>query len=138
MGPLRQRPEARTPEDGDRRARRCTDAPKREVASHRREDRTDVCDRDATKAGATGAIRAWCRRVRQRGLTEFERVRGTRERWLDESPNDFQGRQTSGLVEGVNNRVKVLTRRCSGMCNVGRLGPRLTLALHGDQLCGQT
>jgi transposase len=138
MGPLRQRPEARTPEDGDRRARRCTSAPKSEGASHRREDRTDVCERDDTKAGATGAIRAWCRRVRQRGLTAFERVRGPRERWRDASPNDVQGRQTSGLVEGVNTRVKVLTRRCSGMFTVGRLGPRLTLALHGDPRLGHT
>jgi len=76
--------------------------------------------------------------VRQSGLAEFERVLGTIERWMDEITHDFQGRQTSGFVEGFNNRVKVLTRRCYGIFNVGRLFQRLTLDWHGYQLFGYT
>ena len=76
--------------------------------------------------------------MRQSGLAEFERVLGTIERWMDEITHDFQGRQTSGFVEGFNNRVKVLTRRCYGIFNVGRLFQRLTLDLHGYQLFGHT
>jgi len=75
--------------------------------------------------------------VRQSGLAEFESFLGTTERWLDDITNDFQGRQTSGFVEGFNNRVKVLTRRCYGIFNVGRLFQRLTLDWHGYQLFGQ-
>jgi transposase len=88
--------------------------------------------------GAQCAIRAWCKRVRANGLAEFERVRGTIERWIDEITNDFQGRQTSGFVEGFNNRVKVLKRRCDGILDVGRLFQRLTRDLHGYQLFGHT
>jgi transposase len=83
--------------------------------------------------GAKCAMRAWCQRVRASGLAEFERFLGTIERWLEEITHDFQGRQTSGFVEGFNNRVKVLKRRCYGIFAVGRLFQRLTLDLHGYQ-----
>jgi transposase len=138
MWPFRKRPEELKPEEGDLLERLFTYSSQIEVAYHLREDLTDLFDRDYTKAGAKCAIRAWCKRVRQRGLTEFERVLGTLDRWLDEITNYFQGRQTSGFVEGFNNRVKVLTRRCYGIFNVGRLFQRLTLDLHGYQLFGHT
>jgi transposase len=76
--------------------------------------------------------------VRQRELGEFECFLGTIDRWMDEITNYFRGRQTSGFVEGFNNRVKVLTRRCYGIFNVGRLFQRLTLDLHGYQRFGHT
>jgi transposase len=138
MWPFRKRPEELKPEAGDLLERLFTYSPKIEVAYHLRVDLTDLFDRDYTKAGAKCAIWAWCKRVRQSGLTEFERFLGTIDRWLDEITNYFQGRQTSGFVEGFNNRVKVLTRRCYGMFNVGRLFQRLTLDLHGYQLFGHT
>jgi transposase len=138
MWPFRKRPKALEPEEEDLLARLFTYAPKIEAAYHLREDLTDLFDRDYTKAGAKCAIRAWCKRARQSGLTEFERFLGTIDRWMDEITNYFQGRQTSGFVEGFNNRVKVLTRRCYGIFNVGRLFQRLTLDLHGYQLFGHT
>ena len=90
------------------------------------------------EGGGQGAIRAWCKRVRQSGLAEFESFLGTIDRWMDEITNYFMGRQTSGFVEGFNNRVKVLKRRCYGIFNVGSLFQRLTLDLHGYQLFGHT
>jgi transposase len=51
--------------------------------------------------------------------------------WLDEITNYFIDRQTSGFVEGFNNRIKVLKRRCFGIFDVNRLFQRLTLDLHG-------
>jgi hypothetical protein len=121
--------------------RRAIPEPRRrtlEAASHLREDLTDLVERDDTQAGATGAIRAWCKGVRQRGLAEFARCLGTLARWMEEITSDFQGRQTSGFVEGFNHRVKVLKRRCSGSFNVGSLCQRLTRDWHGYQLFGHT
>ncbi|HEU5101134.1 MAG TPA: transposase, partial [Roseiflexaceae bacterium] len=43
----------------------------------------------------------------------------------------FIDHQTSAFVEGLNNALKVLKRRCYGLCNVGRLFQRLTLDLDG-------
>jgi transposase len=57
---------------------------------------------------------------------------------MDEITHDFQDRQTSGCVEGFNNRVKVLKRRCYGIFDVGRRFQRLTLDLHGYHLFGHT
>ncbi|MCX5965017.1 MAG: transposase, partial [Cyanobacteria bacterium] len=51
--------------------------------------------------------------------------------WLDEITNYFIDRQTSGFVEGFNNRIKVLKRRCFGIFDVNRLFQRLTLDLNG-------
>jgi transposase len=138
MGPFRKRPGALEPQEWDLRERLLTDSPKIEAAYHLREDLTDLVERDDTKVRATCAIRAWCQRVRQRGLPEFESLLGTIARWRDEMTHDFRGRQTSGFVEGFKNRVKVLTRRCYGIVDVGRLFQRLTRDLHGYQLFGHT
>jgi transposase len=136
MWPFRQRPGELEPQEWDRLERRFTYSPKIEAAYHLREDLTALFDRDYTSAGAKCAIRAWCKRVRQSGLAEFASFLGTIDRWMDEITHDFRGRQTSGFVEGFNNRVKVLTRRCYGLFNVGRLVQRLARDLHGYQRFG--
>jgi transposase len=136
MWPFRQQPGDLEPEEWDLLERLFTYSPKIEAAYHLREDLTALFKRDYTKAGAKCAIRAWCKRVCRSGLAEFESFLGTIDRWMDQITNYFQGRQTSGFVEGFNNRVKVLKRRCYGIFNVGRLFQRLTLDLHGYQLFG--
>jgi transposase len=138
MWPFRKRPGDLKPEERELLERVFSYSPKIEAAYHLREDLTDLFDRDYTKAGAKHAIRAWCKRVRQSGLAEFESALGTLDRWLEEITNDFQGRQTSGFVEGFNNRVKVLKRRCDGIFHVGSLFQRLTLDWHGYQRFGHT
>ncbi len=40
---------------------------------------------------------------------------------------------SSGLVEGFNNRIKVLKRRCYGIFDIKRLFQRLTLDVNGDE-----
>ncbi len=138
MGPFRKRPGDLTPQEWERLERVFTGSPQIEAAYSLRADLTNLFERDDTKAGATCAMRAWGQRVRASGLAEFESFLGTIERWLDEITHDFQGRQTSGFVEGFNNRVKVLKRRCYGIFDSGRLFQRLTLDLHGYQLFGHT
>jgi transposase len=138
MWPFRKRPAELKPPEWELLERVFTYSPKIEAAYNLREDLTELFERDYTKAGATRAIRAWCKRVRASGLAEFESFLGTMDRWMDKITTYFQGRQTSGFVEGFNNRVKVLKRRCYGIFNVGRLFQRLTLDLHGYQLFGHT
>jgi len=50
---------------------------------------------------------------------------------VDLIANYFIKRQSSGFVEGLNNKLKVLKRRCYGLRNVVRLFQRLTLDLEG-------
>jgi transposase len=127
MWPFRKRPADLKPSEWDLLERVFTSSPKIEAAYQLREDLTELFERDYTKVGAKCAIRAWCKRVRANGLAEFGSFLGTIERWIDEITNYFQGRQTSGFVEGFNNRVKVLTRRCYGIFDVARLFQWLTL-----------
>jgi transposase len=106
-------------------------SPKLERAYILREELTDIFDRDYTKAGAKCAIQAWCKRVRKYEVEAFESFLTTLSNWLDEITNYFLERQTSGFVEGFNNRVKVLKRRCYGIFDVGRIFQRLTLDISG-------
>jgi transposase len=138
MWPFRKRPADLKPPEWELLERVFTSSPKIEAAYNLREDLTALFECDYTKVGAKCAIRAWGKRVRASGLAEFESFLGTIDRWLEEITNYFQGRQTSGFVEGFNNRVKVLKRRCYGIFDVGRLFQRLTLDLHGYQLFTHT
>jgi transposase len=64
MWPFRQRPAALEPQEWALLERVFTRSPKLEVAYHLREDLTELFERDYTKAGAKGAMRAWYKRVR--------------------------------------------------------------------------
>lgn len=45
----------------------------------------------------------------------------------------FKDRDTSGFVEGFNNKVKVLKRRCYGLANPTRLFQRLIIETKGRE-----
>jgi transposase len=51
--------------------------------------------------------------------------------WLDLIGNYFHQRETSSFVEGLNNKLKVLKRRCFGLYNLRHLFQRITLDLEG-------
>ena len=57
---------------------------------------------------------------------------------MDEITHYFLNRQTSGFVERLNNKIKVLKRRCYGMLNLSHLFQRLHLDLAGYRLFGWT
>lgn len=115
-----------------------TYSPKLEKAYTLREELTEIFERDYTKTGAKCAIRAWCKRVRKSGLDEFESFLRTVDTWLDKITNYFLEGWSSGFVEGFNNRVKVLKRRCYGIFNVKRIFQRLTLDINGYERFGCT
>ncbi len=53
---------------------------------------------------------------------------------MEEITNYFVKRETSGFVEGLNNKIKVLKRRCYGIFNLGHLFQRVFLDLEGYRL----
>ena len=131
MWPFRKSPEELKEEECQLLERLFTYSPKLKQAYTLREELTAIFERDYTKTGAKGAIRAWCKRVRQRKIEEFNSFLGTLETWLDQITNYFLERLTSGFVEGFNNRVKVLKRRCYGIFDVEQIFQRLTLDING-------
>lgn len=108
-------------------------SPKMKEAYILREELTQIFERKYDPKGAKCAIRAWCKRVRSCQISQFKSCLKTIETWLEPIANYFLERLTSSFVEGFNNRVKVLKRRCYGIFDVDRLFQRLTLDIHGYQ-----
>jgi len=131
MWPFRQRPEVVCDEDWTRLEKLFSYCPKLQQAYRLREELSAIFEGNYTKVGAKRAIQAWCKRVRKHQIKEFESFLSTLDNWLDEITNYFVERHTSGFVEGFNNRIKVLKRRCYGIFNVKRLFQRLTLDIQG-------
>ena len=92
---------------------------------------TAIFEADLTKAQATKKIEAWIEQVQASDLTCFDPFLNTLSNHLDEITNYFLHRDTSGFAEGLNNKLKVLKRRCYGIFNLGRLFQRLSLDLNG-------
>ena len=79
-------------------------------------------------------LRAWQATVRASGLTCFDTFLKTLDRFWEEITNYFVAGQTSGFVEGLNNKIKVLTRSSYGLFNLEHLFQRLFLDLEGYRL----
>ncbi|NER31785.1 MAG: ISL3 family transposase [Symploca sp. SIO1C4] len=133
MWPFRKRPMDLKDEETELLQRLFTYSPKLKQAYTLREELTEVFQKNYTKAQAKCAIWGWCNRVQKSAIEEFDSFLGTVDTWLDEITNFFLERLTSGFVEGFNNRVKVLKRRCYGIFDVGQLFQRLSLDLNGYQ-----
>ena len=94
-------------------------------------DLTDIFEEDISKNEAKRRISSWQIRIRLSGLKCFDSFLSTLEKRYDEITNYFINRQTSGFVEGLNNKIKVIKRRCYGILNVGHLFRRIFIDLEG-------
>lgn len=99
-----------------------------------RQKLTLIFDQNLTKTEATQQIKAWGQDVQQTGLTCFDTFLTTLNNHFDQITNYFINRHNSGFVEGFNNKIKVLKRRCYGLLNLNRLFQRLFLDLEGYRL----
>jgi transposase len=96
-----------------------------------REQLTTIFDTARSKKDGLRRIRFWRQRVEKSGLRCFDGFLKLLDSWLGLVANYFIHHQTSGFVEGLNNKLKVLKRRCYGLRNVVRFFQRLTLDLEG-------
>jgi len=95
---------------------------------------TEIFDKRMTKRRAKFTLKNWMQCVRDSALHCFNTFLKTLEKWIDEIANYFIDRQTSGFVEGLNNKIKVIKRRCYGILNVKHLFQRIHLDLSGYAL----
>lgn len=133
MWPFRKSLEELTEKEWELLQRLFSYSPKMKQAYILREELTKIFEYKHTPKTAKYAIRAWCKRVRQSNVSPFDSFLGTIETWLEQIANYFWERLTSSFVEGFNNRVKVLKRRCYGIFDIDHLFQRLTLDVHGYQ-----
>ena len=131
---FRKKPTALTPEEQAALERLFVAAPCLKQAHTLREQLTTVFNAPLSKAEAQLKLQAWITAVQHSGLTCFDAFLKTLTHWWDAITNYFDTRANSGFVEGLNNKLKVLKRRCYGVFNLAHLFQRIYLDLEGYRL----
>ena len=131
LWPFRKRAERLEVDEQARLDRLLAHSPALEDASNLREELTQIFETTHSKAAGLRRIKAWCQKVVACGLTCFDPFLKLLDTWLDRIANYFRHHQSSGFVEGLNNKLKVLKRRCYGIYNLRHLFQRITLDLEG-------
>ena len=99
-----------------------------------RELLTGLFERRSSKAQANADLQQWITRIQRLGLDYFDAFVVTLSRWQDKITNYFIRRQSSGFVEGLNNKIKVIKRRCYGIYDLGRLFQHIWLDVQGRRV----
>ncbi|WP_338453745.1 transposase [Candidatus Bealeia paramacronuclearis] len=76
-------------------------------------------------------ITQWIQAVEASELTCFNTFIKTLKKYQTEIVGYFKNRYSSGFVEGINNKLKVLKRRCYGIWNLNHLFQRAFLDISG-------
>jgi len=138
MWPFRKRTADLEVEEQELLKRLFTHTPALQQAYEYREQLTSIFDAPLSKDAAIRQLTAWQQEVRASGLNCYDGFLQTLEKWMEEISNYFLARQNSGFVEGLNNKIKVLKRRCYGIFNLSHLFQRLSLDLEGYQRFAHT
>jgi len=128
---LRKRHEHLEPEEQALLDRLFEASPSLRKAYNLREKLTRLFDKKHSKKSGRRAIRRWMAAVRNSGLDCFDHFLTTLENRMDLITNYFISRSSSGWVEGLNNKIKVLKRRAYGVKNLSNLFRRIWLDLKG-------
>jgi transposase len=134
MWPFRKNRRDLEQEEKDILERLFSHAPLLERAYELREELTDIFESLLSWDEAKVKINDWKQEVKNSGLTCFNKFLTTLDNWFSEILNYFKRRLNSGFVEGFNNKIKVLKRRCYGIFDVSRIFQRLYLDLEGYRL----
>lgn len=104
-----------------------------EKAYNFQKDLTTIFNQDINKGEASLLIKDWIKAVELSELTCFGKFIGTLNKNWNEILNYFYHRQrkNSGFVEGLNNKIKVIKRRCYGIFKIDKLFQRISLDLNG-------
>jgi len=90
---------------------------------------TRIFNTQSSRSGGIRRLRNWMKAVQASSVSCFNTFLGTLEKWLTEIANYFVSRENSGFVEGLNNRIKVIKRRCYGIVDRNHLFQRISLDL---------
>lgn len=95
---------------------------------------THIFNTHHSKNEALTKFEEWIALVRKSKLTFFNKFIKTFRKLKNEIGNYFIDRNSSGFAEGLNNKVKVLKRRCYGIFDTGSLFQRAHLDVSGYRL----
>lgn len=92
---------------------------------------TAIYNKHSNVKEALESISLWIEQVEDSKLNCFKTFIQTLKKYQKEICNYFISRSSSGFVEGFNNKVKVLKRRCYGIFNLKHLFQRIFLDFSG-------
>jgi transposase len=94
---------------------------------------TEIFNKDITKQKASKLIKNWTVKVNNSELSCFDKFISTLNKYWNDILNYFHRKQrkNSGFVEGLNNKIKVIKRRCYGIFKIENLFQRIFLDLEG-------
>ena len=129
MHDFRRRPEDLKPEQAQALEGLFEEVPVLGVIYHLRWQATATFDTAATRLSAARALRKWIAEARAMEL-DWEPFIGMLERHWDGILAYFADRRTSGPVEGINNKARVIVKRAFGLKSADSLWTRLVLDLN--------
>lgn len=109
-------------------------SPALKAAYSLREELTAIFDLPLHRDEAWQRLDKWQAKVRRQGVTCFDKFLKTLQNYLPLIANYFVNRLTSGFVEGLNNKIKTIKRRCYGISRIDHLFQRIYLDLEGYRL----
>ncbi len=92
-----------------------------------REELTAIFNTPLTPDNARRRLLCWIAKVARNDVPCYDKFIKTLHNYFDAIANYFSRRANSGFVEGFNNKLKVLTRRCFGLKRLDTLVRRLRL-----------
>jgi len=95
---------------------------------------THIYNTHYRKSTAKTKLKAWVKKVKESEVTCFNTFIKTVEQYVEPISRYFIARDTSGWVEGINNKIKVIKRRCYGLLNLKHFFQRIFLDLQGYAL----
>ena len=97
---------------------------------------THIFNTHNSRKSAVAKIDRWIRQVENSELTCFDGFIKTLQKYKRCIANYFKDRKSSGFVEGLNNKIKVIKRRCYGFTKTVSLFQRISLDLEGFSMIG--
>ena len=92
---------------------------------------TEILNTDFSKFQGKHKFNSWISAVKKSRLSCFNTFIKTLTKFKDEIANYFIHRYNSGFVEGLNNKIKCIKRRCYGITRIKHLFQRIYLDISG-------
>jgi transposase len=94
---------------------------------------TEIFNKNINKQKASKLIKKWISKVEKSELSCFDKFISTLNKYWNDILNYFyrKQRKNSGFIEGLNNKIKVIKRRCYGIFKIENLFQRIFLDLEG-------
>lgn len=109
-------------------------SPSLEIAYRLQNDLTNIFNMEISRSEGKRRVKNWMQVVKESGINCYKNFLSTIETYMEEIVNYFIHRDSSGFVEGLNNKIKVIKRRCYGILNTDYLFQRIFLDISREKI----